>query len=99
MPPKTEITEDIIHNERLVELTWENQSYWDIRRWRIAEELLDGVRMQGLKYIYNYDTKKYQIILSNGEGVARTFQKRNYYLPLGIDRIVENPNMVENPDY
>jgi len=99
MPPKSEITEDIIHNERLVELTWENQSYWDIRRWRIAEELLDGVRMQGLKYIYNYDTKKYQIILSNGEGVARTFQKRNYYLPLGIDRIVENPNMVENPDY
>lgn len=99
MPPKTEITEDIIHNERLVELTWENHSYWDIRRWRIAEELLDGVRMQGLKYTYNYDTKKYQIILSNGEGVARTFQKRNYYLPLGIDRIVENPNMVENPDY
>src|SRR5690606_19234019 len=99
MPPKTMITEDIIQNERLVELTWENHSYWDLRRWRIAEEVLDGVRLKGLKYIYNYDTKKYQITLINSEGVARTFQKRNYYLPLGVGRVAENPKFVPNPGY
>lgn len=99
MPAKTTINEGIIQNERLVELTWENQSYWDIRRWRIAQEVLDGKRLAGLSYTYNYDTKKYKIRLTNAEGVARTFQERNYYLPLGVKRVAENPNMVENPDY
>jgi len=99
MPPKSEITEEIIQNERLVELTWENQSYWDMRRWRIAKDVLDGVRMKGLEYTYNYDTKKYIIRLKNAEGVARTFLDHNYYLPLGVDRVAENPNFVENPGY
>ena len=99
MPPKTVINEDIIQNERLVELTWENHSYWDLRRWRIAKEVLDGVRLKGLRYTYNYDTKKYKITIVNSEGVARTFQDRDYYLPLGVDRVSENPNFVENPGY
>ena len=99
MPPKTVITEDVIRNERLVELTWENHSYWDLRRWRIAKDVLDGVRLKGLKFTYNYDTKKYKIAIINAEGVARTFQDRNYYLPLGVDRVAENPNFVENPGY
>ena len=99
MPPKTEITMDIIQNERLVELTFENHSYWDIRRWRIAEDVLDGVRMKGLQYTYNYDTKKYQINIINAEGVPRIFQPRNYYLPLGVNRLSENPNLEKNPDY
>lgn len=99
MPPKTEITADILQNERLIELTWENQSYWDLRRWRIAKEVLDGVRMKGLRYIYDYDTQKYIIEIINAEGVPRTFLDRNYYLPLGIERVTENPNFVENPGY
>lgn len=99
MPPKLMITEEIIQNERLVELTWENHSYWDLRRWRIAKDVLDGVRLKGLKFTYNYDTKKYQIAIINAEGVARTFQDRNYYVPLGVNRVSENPNFVENPGY
>ena len=99
MPPKAAITEDTIHNERLVELTWENHSYWDMRRWRVAKSMLDGVRLKGLQYTYNYNTKKYKIALINAEGVARTFMDRNYYLPIGVSRVSENPNFVENPDY
>jgi len=99
MPPKTEITEDILQNERLVELSWENQSYWDLRRWRIAQEVLDGVRMAGVKWWYLYETKKYQVELINAEGVPRLFQDHNYYLPFGTARVAENPNLVENPGY
>ena len=99
MPPKTEFTEAMLQNERLVELSWENHSYWDIRRWRIARQLLDGVRTKGLVFTYNYDTKKYKIAIINAEGVARTFQDRHYYLPLGVSRVAENPNFVENPGY
>lgn len=99
MPDKTTITEDIIQNERLVELTWENHSYWDIRRWRTAQGLLDGVRLKGCNFTYIYDTKKYRIQLVNSEGIARTFQEHNYYLPMAVGKTSENPNIVENPGY
>jgi hypothetical protein len=100
MPPKEEITEANLQNERLVELCFENHSYWDIRRWRIAESILNGVRTKGLSYKYNYNTRKYKISVINAEGVARTFlADRHYYLPLGVSRVAENPNFVENPGY
>jgi hypothetical protein len=99
MPPKAAIDMDIIQNERLVELSWENHSYWDLRRWRIAKQVLNGVRMQGLDYVFNYDTKKFIITFINGEGIERIFLDHNYYLPLGVERVAENPNLVENPGY
>lgn len=99
MPPKGAITEDVIRNERAVELTFEDHRYYDLRRWRIAEQVLNGLRTQGLKYVYNYDTKKYQISLKNAEGVERTFQERHYYYPLGINRLADNTNLVDNPGY
>ncbi|MBT3382618.1 MAG: RagB/SusD family nutrient uptake outer membrane protein [Prolixibacteraceae bacterium] len=99
MPAKTEVNEDIIRNERRVELFWEDHSWFDLRRWRIAEETLNDVRFQSLKYTYNYDTKKYRIGYANAEGVSRVFQDRHYYLPLSISRISDNPNLIENPGY
>jgi starch-binding outer membrane protein, SusD/RagB family len=99
MPPKAEITEEILQNERLVELTSEFQSYWDLRRWRKAEEWLNGKRLKGFKYTYNYNTGKYRIKVENSEGGTRLFLPHYYYLPIGIDNITDNPNMVENPGY
>lgn len=99
MPLRTTITEANIRQERQVELAFEEHRYWDLRRWRIAEQVLHNTRFQGLNYVYDFDAKKYIITLRNAEGVARVFQPRHYYLPLGIDRIADNPSLVENPGY
>lgn len=99
MPPKEQVTEGVIRHEREVELAFEGFRYWDLRRWRTAVEKLGGLRTKGLQYKYVWDTKKYQISIVNGEGGARTFQERHYYLPLGVDRLADNPNLVENPGY
>ncbi len=99
MPLRTTITEANIRQERQVELAFEEHRYWDLRRWRIAEQTLHNKRFQGLNYVFDFPTKKYIITLRNAEGVARVFQPRHYYLPLGIDRIADNPSLVENPGY
>ena len=44
---------DIIH-ERKVELAFEGHRYWDLRRWRLAEEKLTG-GSTGMRYVYVYD--------------------------------------------
>ncbi len=99
MPNRGSINEDIIRQERQVELAFENHRYWDLRRWRIAHQVLDGYRATGIEWIKNWDTGNYQISFKNVEGNDRIFMDRHYYLPIGINRVTENPNMVENPGY
>ena len=100
MPPKTEITEDAIRNERAVELAFEEHRYWDLRRWRIAEQVLNGKGFHGVEWTYHFPERKYSMKLKDADfGQIRTFTEANYYLPLGIDRLADNPNLVENPGY
>jgi hypothetical protein len=99
MPDKATIDEATLQNERLVELSWENHSYWDLRRWRVAEAELDGKRMAGVKWYYNYNTSKYRVDFINAEGVPRIFQSHYYYMPFPVERLTENNNLVQNPGY
>ncbi len=96
----SEITEDKIRQERRVELAFEEHVFWDLRRWRIAVEELDNVQKHRTHFRYNYDSGKYTIKLADGDlGRVRLFKERNYYYALGLNRIADNPNLVENPGY
>ncbi len=99
MPARTSLTQDNIRQERQVELAFEEHRYWDLRRWRIAEQVLNNTRFKELNYEYDFDTKKYILKLTNAEGAARIFLPRHYYLPLGIGQLADNPNLVENVGY
>lgn len=99
MPDKLTIDEETIRNERAVELIFEEHRFWDIRRWRIAEEVLHGKRMQGLKFDYNYDTDKYIIQVKAADPVNREFLPQHYYYPLTLGKLSDNPKLVENPGY
>jgi len=99
MPLLTSITEDDIRHERAVELAFEEMKYWDLRRWRTAVTELDGKRYKGLQYSYYYNEDKYDFHLVIGDIAPRVFKQKYYYLPLGVSRIADNPNLVENPGY
>jgi starch-binding outer membrane protein, SusD/RagB family len=47
MPPKTELTRDNIRNERRVELAFEGLRFNDIKRWKIAEEIIPTIPGNG----------------------------------------------------
>lgn len=99
MPLRSMITEDFIRHERQVELAFENHRFWDLIRWRIAVDVLDGQRMQGLVFRYNLDTDKYVITLKNAETQIRSFGPERYYLPFNQFILSENQNIVQNPGY
>ncbi|TQO39646.1 putative outer membrane starch-binding protein [Arenibacter algicola] len=99
MPPRTEISEDYIRQERQVELAFEEHRFWDLIRWRTATEILGNVRTSGLVYRYNLDTGLYNIRLKNAEAADRVFGEERYYLPFGQSRLAENPNLIQNPGY
>lgn len=97
--PSKPVTEELIRLERQRELAFEKHLYWDLRRWRIAEETLDEAEIKGAEMIYDWDEKTYDVSIFNAEGDSRrVFKTRHYYLPLGAERISDN-EIRENPGY
>lgn len=94
------ITLDKVRTERRSELAFEEGNrYWDLRRWRIASDVLNAHRFQGLRIIFHYPTGKYYFLPMNCEGFSRTFNPEHYYNPITTGRISNNPDLVENPLY
>ena len=89
-----------IRQERRVELAFEAHRYWDLRRWRIATTELTTT-FSGLRYILDYETRKYKInVIENYDGNnTPTFHDRMYYFPISLKRTGQNSKLVENPGY
>jgi hypothetical protein len=92
---------DRIRNERKLELAFEDQRYWDVRRWRIATEALSQ-QAQGVRTLRHIDlsgnnTFTYEFF--DAESLKMNFEERHYYLPIGQNRINNNNRLIENPLY
>ncbi|MEX0314616.1 MAG: RagB/SusD family nutrient uptake outer membrane protein [Allomuricauda sp.] len=85
---------DIIHDERMIELVFEGQRFWDIRRWKRAPEFLNtdirawNVDGETVDAFYN--------VISVG---TYSFQNRDYLWPIPETDIVANDNLIQNPGW
>lgn len=82
-----ELTKAIRH-ERKVELAYEGFYYWDLRRWRMADSILDGARFHGLKITQSGTTLTYEYIDCDKED--RKFPERFYNFPIPTTEIANN---------
>lgn len=84
----------VIQNERRVEMAFEEQRYWDIRRWRIAEEVfkkpLEGLNIQIIGSVTNY---------TEIDIMSVTFDVKRYFYPIPYSEVIKNENMVQNPNW
>jgi hypothetical protein len=84
-----------IQNERRIEFAFEESRYWDIRRWKIAETVMNqpltGVRVvkQNASLTYNLVT-----VLT-----PKFFVPKMYLYPIPYDEVLKNPNMKQNPGW
>lgn len=100
-PATASMTIDTVRNERCKELAFEHQYWWDIRRWRTADQVLNNRNMYGLLPYFILSENKY-IFLKQLEPFKRTynFQKLWYYEPLPSGELAKNPNLYpNNPGY
>jgi len=84
-----------IRHERYIELSFEQKRYWDIRRWKIAVQLLDG-KQYGAMYITRHDDGSYTYERKPVDGVPCVFQEKMYFLPIPQREIEKNPNLEQN---
>ena len=90
--PHTDLTGEelmkAIRHERKVELAYEGFYYWDLRRWRMADSILDGARFHGLKITQSGTTLTYEYIDCDKED--RKFPERFYNFPIPTTEIANN---------
>lgn len=85
---------EIIHRERTIELMFEGQRFWDLRRWKKAVNELN-------RPITGWDLEQ-----ETAQGYFRekmvynmTFRTRDYLWPLNENTILANPTLVQNPGW
>ena len=82
----------IIHQERRIELCFEAQSGWDLRRWKELQGVLSKP-MQGWS-IYETEAVNYY---RPRNLIIPIFGLRDYLWPIKNDALIVNPNLVQNP--
>ena len=85
---------ELIYNERRVEMAFEEQRYFDIRRWRLAEKVFESP-VKGL-VITNRDG-----MLNYAEDNLLNVQwdNRRYFYPIPYSEVLKNTNMIQNPQW
>ncbi|CAN5826007.1 RagB/SusD family nutrient uptake outer membrane protein [soil metagenome] len=82
-----------IRKERRVELAFENNRYFDTRRWKIAEQT-DAGPFYGMNMYVNGDDFYKKTLLE-----TRVFQKRDYFMPIPNNEVLKNNLLVQNPGW
>ncbi|GAB2566602.1 RagB/SusD family nutrient uptake outer membrane protein [Spirosoma areae] len=85
----------IVRKERLVELAFEGLRYFDIRRWKVAENLVPGV-IYGMTYADNNGVLK----TVSQSGFTKVFTKnRDYLWPIPQRETELNRSITQNPNW
>ncbi len=116
MPAITETGSALVtryQNERNIEMLFEEQRFYDVRRWMIAPKVL-GKQMRIITifgklksgksvttYKYNKDNYTYTYSPTDlGTGKEnRTWNDKIYFLPISRDEINRNSKLIQNPGY
>lgn len=85
---------EAIHTERRIEMAFEEQRYWDIRRWKTAQAVYSQP-VRGLQIVQVGGVKNYNTITVR----TTTFNEARYLYPIPYSEVVKNGNMVQNPGW
>jgi hypothetical protein len=94
-----EITLDRIKHERLVELAFENHRWWDYRRWRVSDKVMNNTKFHSLKPYYDVQANAYRFETALAGRYFKTFDVKVYYERIDPAELAKNPNLIQNPLY
>lgn len=85
---------EFIYHERQIEMAFENQRYYDVRRWMIIENLPQYIRGCEIKMVNGKPVYDPTVVVEN-----KIFERKHYFFPIPQVEINRNVNMVQNPEW
>jgi len=95
MPALTTLTQNDVRQERRVELAFEGLRLFDIRRWKIAAQVMPAPAVTGIDYVTAAGVKT----TAAQPASARAFPSRAYLWPIPQSELDLNKNLKQNPGY
>jgi hypothetical protein len=86
---------EAIRLERRIELAFEGHRFYDVRRWKIAEDT-DNKMMHGLEITVNTDGTKTS---KEFEVDKHVFHTAMYFWPIPYDEVTKSSSLLQNPYY
>ncbi len=84
----------VIQNERRIELAFEEHRFWDVRRWKIADQT-ENIQSMGMEVDRNGTAVTYKTF----DVRKRNFRTAMYLWPIPQSEVAKSPEMVQNPGY
>lgn len=104
-----ELFREAIRRERAVELMFENNRWWDLRRWMIAHEVFaDTHPIKGIRAtpknpdhakVEDKSTLEFTYEEIDLIPEERVFEMRNYWYPFSMNDVASLNNLVQNPGW
>lgn len=95
----SDLTVDTARHERRIELAFENHTYWDLRRWRIADKEIETKQYTGLCPYFDINKQKYIFEEVAANKYYYTFDVKMYYERIPDGEIAKNEKLKQNPYY
>ena len=86
---------EIIKRERMIELAFEGQRFFDLRRWKDAMTY-HNQDVQGWDYQSQKPEDYYNVVTYFTD---RKYKTKDYFWPIRISDLDKNPNLVQNPGW
>lgn len=93
-PSTQEGMRKIIQQERLIEMSFEGNRFWDLRRWKLSKEYMSKP-IRGWNVLFK-DASDYYTVLTL---FSPSFSERDYLWPIPENEILKNTNLVQNPGW
>ena len=103
MPDITETGTALVtryRNERTIELAYEGQHYFDVRRWLVADQAYTNAMGIDILYPLNPDHVTYAPPVYTVKSIQdRAWNQRFYLFPIQVDELNRNKDLKQNPLY
>jgi starch-binding outer membrane protein, SusD/RagB family len=84
-----------IRHERKIELMFEDQRFFDIRRWMIAPQVITNAQGIDIQLAYGATRPTYAPVKVQN----REWKDKSYFMPIRIDEMNKNKLLIQNPLY
>lgn len=93
--PDRKSFQEVLEREKRVEFAFENQRFWDLRRWKKGTEVSNGI--DGVRIIFDANGKK---VYTRVKVEDRTWDDKMYFYPIPMNELLRNDNLYpQNPGW
>lgn len=93
--PDKQAFQKILEKEKRVEFAFENQRFWDLRRWKKGSEVSNGI--DGVRITFDENGNK---VYTRKKVESRIWDDKMYFYPIPMSELLKNNNLYpQNPGW